>query len=65
MVARLEASFANVSRRSFGDAIVRNQGRLGTPEEVAETTAFLASDDARFITGAHFILDGGLTGSLL
>lgn len=36
-------------------------GRLGKPEEVAALFAFLASDDAKFITGQCFIIDGGET----
>jgi NAD(P)-dependent dehydrogenase (short-subunit alcohol dehydrogenase family) len=36
-------------------------GRFGTPEELAGTVAYLASDDAGFITGAAFPLDGGIT----
>jgi NAD(P)-dependent dehydrogenase (short-subunit alcohol dehydrogenase family) len=35
--------------------------RLGTPEEVAFTTLFLASDEARFITAADILIDGGRT----
>lgn len=35
-------------------------GRVGTPEEVARCIAFLASDDASFITGATLAVDGGL-----
>jgi NAD(P)-dependent dehydrogenase (short-subunit alcohol dehydrogenase family) len=36
-------------------------GRLGTPEEVAEAVAYLASDAAGFVTGSVFVIDGGLT----
>ena len=35
-------------------------GRLGTPEEVAATVAFLASDDAAFFVGATLNVNGGL-----
>jgi 3-oxoacyl-[acyl-carrier protein] reductase len=35
--------------------------RLGLPEEVAKVVAFLASDDARYVTGQEWIVDGGLT----
>ncbi len=36
-------------------------GRLGTPNEIAEAVLYLASDDAAFVTGTAFVIDGGLT----
>ena len=36
-------------------------GRLGQPEEVAATVAFLVSDDASFMTGSELYVDGGWT----
>ncbi|MEE8247540.1 MAG: glucose 1-dehydrogenase [Alphaproteobacteria bacterium] len=36
-------------------------GRLGRPEEVAAGILYLASDESAFMTGAEFVLDGGIT----
>jgi len=36
-------------------------GAMGTPEDVAAAAAYLASDDARFVTGAVLTVDGGWT----
>jgi meso-butanediol dehydrogenase / (S,S)-butanediol dehydrogenase / diacetyl reductase len=35
--------------------------RLGQPDDIARAAVFLASDDASFVTGADFLVDGGLT----
>lgn len=39
-------------------------GRAGTPDDMAKAIAYLASDDAAFVTGTAFVIDGGrlLTG---
>jgi len=36
-------------------------GRLGEAVEVADMIVYLASDESRFVTGAEFVIDGGLT----
>jgi len=36
-------------------------GRLGTPREVADLIVYLLSDEALFVTGAEFTIDGGMT----
>ena len=36
-------------------------GRIGSPDEIARSVRFLASDDAAFMTGAVLVVDGGLT----
>ena len=37
--------------------------RAGEPEDIADAIAFIASDDARYITGVNLPVDGGLTAS--
>lgn len=45
------------ARLSAGQPI----GRMGRPEEIAALVAFLASDEASFITGSAYDIDGGFT----
>jgi hypothetical protein len=40
-------------------------GRVGTPEDIAALAVFLLGPDSRFITGAEFIVDGGVTRKMI
>ena len=40
-------------------------GRIGDPKDIAGLVAFLASDDAGFITGQRFVIDGGMAARLI
>jgi NAD(P)-dependent dehydrogenase (short-subunit alcohol dehydrogenase family) len=52
-----EAEYTMEMRRAFASKLPLD--RLGRPEDVAALFAFLASDDAAFITGQCFVIDGG------
>jgi NAD(P)-dependent dehydrogenase (short-subunit alcohol dehydrogenase family) len=65
MVDRLVEPFEAATGADFDDLAAQAQGRLGTPEEVAELAAFLASDDASFVTGSYYILDNALSANVL
>jgi len=40
-------------------------GRVGKPEDVASLVAYLASEEAGFITGQNFVVDGGMTRKMI
>lgn len=67
MVRRAASRFSSddpdAAMQGWADA--QPMGRIGAPEEVANTVLYLASPDASLITGSALILDGGLLASLM
>ena len=55
--------FAKDPERAARRLVHVPMGRFGKPEEIAAAVAFLASDDASFITASSFVVDGGITGA--
>jgi NAD(P)-dependent dehydrogenase (short-subunit alcohol dehydrogenase family) len=62
-LARMVASgrFPDVQTASATIAGLHPMNRLATPEEIARSAVFVASDDASFMTGAELVVDGGYT----
>jgi meso-butanediol dehydrogenase/(S,S)-butanediol dehydrogenase/diacetyl reductase len=57
MTPMQEAEYTIEMRQAFENKLPLN--KLGKPDDVAALFAFLASDDAAFITGQYFVIDGG------
>ena len=56
----LRELFAKDPERAARRLVHVPMGRFGEPEEIAAAAAFLASDDASFITASSFLVDGGI-----
>ena len=61
----LQELFAKDPERAEKRLVHVPMGRFGEPDEIAAAAAFLASDDASFITASTFLVDGGLSGAYL
>lgn len=59
----IETDMTAVVRRRAGDQVLARipMGRLGTPDDVAALVVFLAGDEAAYITGQGFVVDGGMS----
>jgi NAD(P)-dependent dehydrogenase (short-subunit alcohol dehydrogenase family) len=57
----LQELFANDPERAARRLVHVPMGRFGEADEIAAAVAFLASDDASFITAATFLVDGGIS----
>jgi NAD(P)-dependent dehydrogenase (short-subunit alcohol dehydrogenase family) len=57
----LQELFASDPERAARRLVHIPMGRFGRPEEIAAAAAFLASDDASFITASTFLVDGGIS----
>lgn len=55
--------FAKDPERAARRLVHIPMGRFAQAEEIAAAVAFLASDDASFITASNFLVDGGISGA--
>lgn len=59
---KAEKSFPQLSQE---DHLQHPAGRVGVPDDIAAFTAYLLSDEAGFITGQSFVVDGGMTKKMM
>lgn len=60
-----DGSATEVPPLGIADHLQHPAGRVGIPQDVAALAAFLFSDEAGFITGQSFVVDGGMTSKMI
>lgn len=65
LVNERKKAFEDILGIDFVNTINRAQGRLGRVEDVAPLASFLASERSSFCTGSAFVVDGGMSASLV
>ena len=61
-ISALAASTGKTIQEAEAMFVARQpMGRLGTADEIAAAALYLASDESRFTTGTHLVVDGGWT----
>lgn len=54
-------SYKDVGVKSGDNITIGPMGRPGAPEEIANVAAFMCSEEASYVNGANFLVDGGMT----
>ncbi len=60
-----KSSLARQAALSEADHRQHPAGRVGQPEDIASLVAWLVSDEAGFVTGANYVVDGGMTRKMI
>ncbi len=61
MMKTIIDSYKDVGVKSGENVTIGPMGRPGTPDEIANVAVFMCSDEASYVNGSNFLVDGGMT----